>query len=178
MHGSRSEFFVFRNTYSSLYNYVIIFSPIISIEHIIYVPHNYVLIHVCIWIHTCGNVDNVIISLLWFYCVVVQHPLNTTVCQGDNAGFTCVLFIQSGALVIPGWHRNGTNVDMIRHTITGNLTNVSVAPTYISSRVTISSVTVSDDGSLYQCGILSFITSNSATLKVVGKCICHNLMFL
>ena len=101
--------------------------------------------------------------------VVVQHPVDTTVCQGDNAGFTCVILIQSGALVIPGWLRNGANVDMIRHTITDNLTNVSVAPAYISSRVTVSSVTVSDDGLSYWCDILSVFTSNSATLKVIGE---------
>ena len=105
----------------------------------------------------------------------MRHPVDTTVCQGDNAGFTCVIFIQSGGLLIPGWLRNGTNVDMIRHTIIGNLTNVSIAPVYISSRVTVSSVTVFDDGAQYQCDISSFITSNSASLKVVGKCICHDL---
>ena len=101
--------------------------------------------------------------------VVVQHPVDTTVCQGDNAGFTCVIFIQSRGLVIPAWLRNGINVDRIRHTISDNLTNVSIAPAYISSRVAISSVTVSDDGVQYQCDILSVFTSDSATLKVVGE---------
>ena len=111
---------------------------------------------------------------LYMY-IVVQHPINTTVCQGDNAGFTCVIFVQSGGLATPAWLRNGTNVDKIRHEITDNLTNVSmaIAPAYISSRVTISSVTVFDDGVLYQCDILSLITSNSATLKVVGEYIFH-----
>ena len=111
------------------------------------------------------------------YCVVVQHPVNTTVCQGDNAEFTCVIFIQFGGLVIPGWLRNGTNVDSIRHTIVGNLTMESIAPAYISSRVTISSVTVFDDGAQYHCDILSLITSNSASLKVVGKCLCHDMSY-
>ena len=104
--------------------------------------------------------------------VVVQHPVDTTVCQHNNATFTCVIYVQSGGLSIPAWLRNGTNVDKIRHEITDNLTNVSIAiaPAYISSRITISSVTVFDDGVLYQCDILSFISSNSATLKVVGEC--------
>ena len=101
--------------------------------------------------------------------VVVQHPVNTTVCQGDNAAFTCVILIQSGALVTPGWLRNGTNVDRMRHTITDNLTSVSITPAYISSTVTVTSVTVFGDGALYQCGISSFITSNGASLKVVGE---------
>ena len=105
----------------------------------------------------------------------MQHPVDTTVCQGDNAGFTCVIFIQSGGLVIPGWLRNGTNVDRIRHTITGNLTTVSIAPAYISSTITVSSVKVFDEGAQYQCDIVSLITSNSASLKVVGKCLCHDL---
>ena len=98
--------------------------------------------------------------------------MNTTVCQDDNATFTCVIFIPFGFLSVPGWSRNGVIVDTIRHTITSNLTGGSAATsTYISSTVTVSNVTVSDDdGALYQCGIGSTI-SNSATLNVVDKCV-------
>ena len=95
--------------------------------------------------------------------------MNTTVCQDDNAAFTCVIFIPSGFLSAPAWGRNGFIVDAMRHTITNNLTGGATAPVYISSTVTVSNVTVlDDDGALYQCGILSAI-SNNATLNVVGK---------
>ena len=101
--------------------------------------------------------------------VVVQHPTDTTVCQDDNAAFTCVVFIQSGGLVIPGWLRNHTNVDIMRHTIVSNLTGGTTTPAYISTTVTVSNVTVFDDGVQYQCDILSLVTSNHATLKVLGE---------
>ena len=110
--------------------------------------------------------------------VVVQHPKNTTICQGDSATFTCVVFIPSGFPSAPTWARNGTVVDMMRHTVTGNLTGGANAPVYISSTVTVSNVTVSDDeGALYQCGVL-LIISNSATLNVVGKCVNRSLLML
>ena len=93
--------------------------------------------------------------------------MNSIVCEGDNATFTCVVFIPSGTPVAPGWTRNGEPIDMMRHTLANNLTGV--APVYVSNTVTISNVTVlDDDGALYQCGIIS-IMSSSATLNVVGK---------
>ena len=108
------------------------------------------------------------VSCVCTYYVVVQHPENTTVCQDDNAVFTCVMSIPSGTPLAPGWLRNGAAVDMICHTITSNLTGGTTAPVNISGTVTVSNVTVLDDnGILYQCGI-SLITSNSATLNVVG----------
>ena len=103
--------------------------------------------------------------------VVVQHPMNTTVCEDDNAVFTCVVLVSSGTVVAPGWVRDGTNVDMMRHTVADNLTSPATSPVNISSTVTVSNVTSLDDAALYHCGILSFVTSNSATLTVVGKCI-------
>ena len=98
-------------------------------------------------------------------------------CEDDDATFTCVLFVSSGSIVAPGWLRNGVNVDMIRHTIVNNLTDNPVAPVYVSSTITVNSVTVlDDDGVLYRCDILSFITTDNASLTVVSKWICHDLI--
>ena len=56
----------------------------------------------------------------------------------------------------------------MRHTIVNNLTGNAAPPVYISSTITINSVTtVDDDGALYRCGIFSTFTNN-ATLTVVG----------
>ena len=97
--------------------------------------------------------------------------MNSTVCQDDNAAFTCVIFTSFGIPLVPLWARNGTIVDMMRHTVTSNLTDGTTAPAYISGTVTVSNVTVlDDDGALYQCGFGSII-SNNAALNVVGKCV-------
>ena len=94
--------------------------------------------------------------------------MDTTVCEGDSATFTCVVFISSGIPTNPVWGRNGVAVDIIRHTVTGNLTGGTTAPIFISGTLTVSNVTILDDGVFYQCGIGSSV-SNAATLNVVGK---------
>ena len=101
--------------------------------------------------------------------VVVDDPMDTTVCEGGSATFTCVIFIPFGILSSPGWLRNSTTVDMMRHTVTSNLTGGASVPIHVSSTVTVSNVTVlDDDGIPYQCGLGSAISSR-ATLNVVGK---------
>ena len=96
--------------------------------------------------------------------------MDTTVCEGDSATFTCVVFIPSGVPSNPLWGRNDVAVDMMHHTVTSNLTGGTVTPVSISSTLTVSNVTILDgDGVLYQCGIGSSI-STSAMLNVVGKC--------
>ena len=96
--------------------------------------------------------------------------MNTTVCEGNTATFTCVIFYPSGAFAAaPLWNRNGVRinqVDMIRHNIVDNLTDPTT-PVLASSTLTISRVTASDDEVLYQCGISATI-SNIATLNVTG----------
>ena len=94
--------------------------------------------------------------------------MDTTVCEGDSATFTCVVFIPSGLASNPIWGRNGVVVDMMRHTVTGNVTGGATTPIDISGTVTVSNVTVLDDGVSYTCGIGSEV-SNGATLNVVGK---------
>ena len=91
-------------------------------------------------------------------------------CQDDDATFTCVFFVPFGSAVAPGWLRNGGSFDTMRHTIVNNLTDGAVGPVYVSSTITVNSVTaLDDDGALYRCDILSTFTTNSATLTVVGK---------
>ena len=106
------------------------------------------------------------ITYTYFY-VVVEDPVDTTVCEGDNATFSCVVFIPSSIFPTkPGWRRNGTIVDMMRHTVTSNLTGD--APVYVNGTVTVSNITVLDDKTSYQCASGS-ATSTGATLNVVGE---------
>ena len=104
--------------------------------------------------------------------VVEQHPVDTTVCQGDNATFTCAVSISSGSIPQIGWLRNGVNVDMMHHiaTTSNNRTGNNASPAYIEGAVTVINVRSSDDGAQYQCGIVLFLSSN-ATLSVAGECI-------
>ena len=124
-------------------------------------------------LHTYVNICVVffIKILITYAFIVVQDPVDTTVCQGDNAAFTCVVFIQSGGVVVPSWFRDGVMVNPTSHTITTNRTDNTIAPAYISSTVTVSSVTTLDDGAMFNCDILSLVVSNTSALRVVGKCI-------
>ena len=122
-----------------------------------------------------------------YQCIVVQDPMSTTVCRDNNATFTCVIFIPSGGVAVPGWLRNGSNVNAntMHHITSHNLTQGAVAPVYIQSVLTVTSVRPSDNGVLYQCGFV-LLLSNGATLNVLGAgectCVytnaCFDLMFL
>ena len=112
--------------------------------------------------------------MLICHCIVVQDPVNTTVCEDNNATFTCVLFIPSGGVSAPSWLRNGVNVNSntMHHITSHNRTQSTTAPAYIYSVLTVTSVTTSDNGVLYRCGIV-LLSSSGATLKVssAGECI-------
>ena len=105
--------------------------------------------------------------------------MDTTVCEGDSATFTCVVFFPSGAFLSnPGWLRNGTGVDMMRHTVASNLTGGTGTPVSITGTITVSNVTVvEDDGVSYVCGIGS-ASSSITTLNVVGMLVQVSLMFI
>ena len=82
----------------------------------------------------------------------------------------CDLFPSETIISNPGWFRDGTIVDMMRHTVTSNLTGGATAPVSISSTITVSNVTVvDDDGASYVCCSGSE-SSSAATLNVLGKC--------
>ena len=101
--------------------------------------------------------------------------MNITVCQDNNVTFTCVFFIPSGGVAAPGWARNGAivNANTIRHIISHNLTQGAIAPVYIQSVLTVTSVRPSDNGVLYQCGF-GLLLSKGAILNVLGagECTC------
>ena len=100
---------------------------------------------------------------------VVQHPKDTTVCQGNDATFTCTIFQLTGGATLPAWSRNGGGVNLMRHSISSNVTLSAITPLYIGSTLIVNNVTVFDNTALYQCDLSGYITSNNATLNVVGK---------
>ena len=97
-----------------------------------------------------------------YIIIAVQDPVDTTVCQDDDATFTCVLFIPSGiAASSPVWFRNGGGYDTMRHTIVDNVTDGARGPAYVNNATTL------DDGVLYQCSLVTAF-SNNGTLNVAG----------
>ena len=95
--------------------------------------------------------------------------MNTTVCEGNTATFTCVIYYPSGTFpTVPRWSRNGellNAVNMMRYNIVDNLTDPN-PPVFVSSTLTISRTTTSDDG-MYRCGVSGAI-SNIAILNVAS----------
>ena len=103
--------------------------------------------------------------------------MDTTVCEGDSATFSCVIFLSTGAPSTLAWLGDNVTVNRMRHTLTSNLTGGVRTPVSISGTVTVSNVTVVDDGVSYQCGIGSTLSSG-ATLSVIGKYIFHDSISL
>ena len=100
--------------------------------------------------------------------VVEQDPVDTTVCEGQDASFTCVLEWETGLPAETRWFKNDVDLNMTRHNIESNLRDNPSSPANISSTVTVIDVTNADDGALYHCGAAA-ATSNNAMLNVVGK---------
>ena len=118
--------------------------------------------------------------LMYLHTTVKEHPNDTTTCQNDNANFTCVVFQPIGSATPPGWLRDGVGLDIMRHSISSNVTRGSATPVYISSTVIVYNVTVFDNGTLYQCDVAGLLTSDGGTLYVVGKYLytCMYCMYL
>ena len=108
-----------------------------------------------------------LIQYKYLYNYVVVDPVDTTVCEGDTATFSCVYFISVGVVTTPAWVRDdGITFNPIH--VTSNLTSDTTTPAYVRSTVTLRNVTLLDNGTMYQCGVGTSL-SNSSTLTVVGK---------
>ena len=96
--------------------------------------------------------------------------MDTTVCQGANATFTCKVCVKSGFPTIPTWIRNDKTLNETRHMTTNSTTDTTMYPINISTTVTVIHVTVCDDnGTKYGCGVGGNVSD--AMLYVEGKCI-------
>ena len=98
------------------------------------------------------SIHSIIIASVHYYVDFVLQPMNTTVCTGSAATFTCVIAFATGIAPDPQWFRNDVVVtNSAVHTIISNHSAGLLGPVYISSRVTVCDITTADDGAQYQC---------------------------
>ena len=102
--------------------------------------------------------------------VIITQPTDDTVCltQSATATFTCVVDRGDVGITNAGWHilDGGVYVDIggrPRH-----IDSTSRNGDIITDRLTITNVSVNDNGALYRCEPLSDVTSIPVTITVLG----------
>ena len=110
---------------------------------------------------------------------ITTHPTNVTVCltESRTATFTCVVDRGGIGIANAGWHildgeifvsTLGRDRHMSAHSVTGNT---------VTDTLTVSNVSVNDNGALYRCEPTRDVISNNATLTVIGE-ITYNLSII
>ena len=112
---------------------------------------------------------------------IITQPMNVTVCltQSTTATFTCVVEDRGGLLGIAaaGWHIRVGGV-YVRIPQTGrdrHMTNAIFDGDIITDTLTVTNVSVDDNGAQYQCQPVDGVTSMSAIIKVLGMYITIHL---
>ena len=110
-----------------------------------------------------------------YYIVIIRSPVNQSACVGGTVNFTCVVMFTSGTLSAAFWVTdNGNNVaaSLPGHTKTDD-SNGRSAPANVTTVLTVTNVSISDNGADYICA-QGFITiSDTAFLFVFGKFYVH-----
>ena len=110
---------------------------------------------------------------------ITTCPTNVTVCltESTTATFTCVADRGSTSITNGGWNilSRGTFIS-----VTGRDRHVddpSVTGNTVTDTLTITNVSVNDNGALYRCEPFGNVFSNIATLTVLGE-ITYNLLII
>ena len=117
-----------------------------------------------------------IINLVLFYNVVIiiTQPMNVTVClpQNATANFTCEVDAGSTSITTVGWQiLDGTIyipvVGRDRHML-DRRTSTTNGGTVITETLTVTDVSLSDNGAKYRCRPVDDVISDVVTLTVIG----------
>ena len=106
-------------------------------------------------------------------------PMNVTVCTTARtiAVFTCIVETSSSLITTVTWNMMIDDIGLVgverreRH-----MTNSNKSGNVINGTLTISGISVNDNGAQYQCEVTSSIRSNVVTLTVLGQIIIHQYM--
>ena len=102
---------------------------------------------------------------------ITTHPTNVTVCltESTTATFTCVVDRGSTSITTANWQIlfGGTFIPVFgrdRH-----MSDPSVNGNTVTDALTVTDVSVNDNGALYRCKPFGDVFSNNATLTVLGE---------
>ena len=101
--------------------------------------------------------------------------MNQSACAGETVNFTCVVMFTSGPLGDATWFTNNGNIDASRergHTLTDD-SNGRSAPANVTTVLTVTNVSISDNGADYTCVQGLNVRSDIVFLTVFGKLQLH-----
>ena len=131
---------------------------------------------------TSQSKNNVIILLCkvheLFCLVIIQPPQNQSVCEGGTVDFACIVMFTGGTPSAATWFTDNGGTEAITqpgHTRTDD-SNGRSAPANVTTVLTLTNVSISDNGTDYTC--LQGINARSDTvfLTVLGEKLCNYFM--
>ena len=110
--------------------------------------------------------------------VITTQPMNVTVCltQSTTARFTCMVDRGGVGISSAGWHillDGGIYVSVAGRP--HHMTNAIRDGDIIADTLTVTNVSVDDNGTLYRCEPFGDVTSMSVIIKVLGMYITIHL---
>ena len=105
------------------------------------------------------------------HLVIIKSPKNQSVCERGTVNFTCVGMFSSGPPSAAVWFTNNGNTDAITlpgHTRTDD-SNGRSAPANVTTVLTVTNVSISDNGADYFCAQGFNVRSDTVFLTVFGE---------
>ena len=109
--------------------------------------------------------------VLIVYIMIVRSPVNQSTCARGTVNFTCVMMFTSGSPGPAIWLTNNGNIDASRepgHILTDD-SNGRSAPANVTTVLTVTNVSISNNGADYICLRSLRAISDTAFLTVFGK---------
>ena len=102
---------------------------------------------------------------------ITTQPTNVTVCltESTTANFTCVVDRGSTSITTANWQILEGGIFIPVFSRPRHMSDPSVTGNRVTDTLTVTNVSVNDNGALYRCEPLSNVFSNNATLTVLGE---------
>ena len=111
------------------------------------------------------------------YTVIIRSPVNQSACAGDTINFTCVVMFTSSTPSAASWITENGATDAITlpgHTRTDD-SNGRSAPASVTTVLTVTNVSISNNGTDYICSQGLNTRSDTVFLTVFGEFSIHCL---
>ena len=109
--------------------------------------------------------------------MIIRSPVNQSTCAGGTVQFTCVVVFTSGSPGTANWFTNDGTNDASRepsHSLIDD-SNGRSAPANVTTVLTVTNVSISDNGADYICTQGRFEASDRVYLTVFGKLTIYRL---